>query len=246
MLAKNYIRASIFDYTSLVLIIKKSDENLRVCVNYKALNALIIKNRNSFSLIKKILARLCAVKFYIKLDVIVTFNKIRIASGDEKKTAFLIRYRLFEYVVMPFELCNAPETFQLYINETFKEYLNDFVSAYLNDVFIYSNIKEKHTAHIRKVLNKLKKTGLFLDIDKCEFYVIEVKYFELIIIIEGVKMNPEKVKAILKWPILKNLKNVQTFLNFVNFYKKFIAEYFKLIQSFIAITKANKKNFIFS
>ena len=198
MLTKDYIRVNIFNYVSSVLVIKKLDGNFRVCVNYKAFNTFTIKNRNNFSLIKKILIRLCVVKFYIKLDVIVTFNKIRIASNDEKKTAFLIKYELFEYVVMSFKLCNVFKTFQLYINEIFKKYLNDFVNVYLNDVFIYSNIKKKHTIYVRKILNKLKKVDLFLNIDKCEFYIIEVKYLELIIIIENVKINFEKVKTILE------------------------------------------------
>ena len=195
-MTKNYIWINIFDYTLFVLVIKKFDENFRVCVNYKAFNVFIIKNRNNFSLIKKTLICLCVVKFYIKLDVIVTFNKIRIASNDEKKTIFLIKYKLFEYVVMLFKLCNVFEIFQLYINEIFKKYLNDFVNVYLNNVFIYSNIKKKHTIYVRKILNKLKKIDLFLNIDKCEFYVIEIKNFKFIIIIKDVKINFEKIKTI--------------------------------------------------
>ena len=142
MLKKKFIRRNSSNYAAFVLIIKKFDENFRVYVNYKTFNVLIIKNRNYFLLIKKILDRLCAAKFYIKLNVIAVFNEIRIRKNDEKKTAFLIKYELYEYVVMFFDFCNVFEIFQLYINETFRDYLNVFCFVYLNDVLIYNNIKK--------------------------------------------------------------------------------------------------------
>ena len=147
MLKKNFIRRNSLNYATFVLIIKKLDENFRICVNYKTLNVLIIKNRNCFLLIKKTFDRLCAAKFYIKLNIIAIFNEIRIRKNDEKKTAFLIKYELYEYVVMFFDFCNVFETFQSFINETFRDYLNVFCFVYLNDVLIYSNIK-KNTSHM--------------------------------------------------------------------------------------------------
>ena len=197
MLEKGFIRRSSSNYAAPVLVVKKPDAGLRVCVDYRALNALTIKDRNCPPLIKETLGRLCAAKFYTKLNVIAAFNEIRIRKGDEEKTAFLTRYGLYEYVVMSFDLCNAPETFQSFINETFRDYLNVFCSVYLNDVLIYSNIRKKHTTHVRKVLDKLHAAGLYLNINKCEFYVNEIKYLELIIIIDGVKMDSEKVQIIL-------------------------------------------------
>ena len=196
MLKKNFIRSSFFRFAILVLIIKKFEKNFRVCINYKSLNALIIKNRNCFFLIKKTLTRLCAVKYYIKFDVIAIFNEIRIRKNDKKKTTFLIKYDLYEYVVMLFDFCNVFETFQLYINDVFKKYLNDFCIVYLNDVLIYNNNKKNHIKHVRKILNKLHVVKLFLNINKCEFFVNEVKYLDFIIIIESVKINSKKVQAI--------------------------------------------------
>ena len=196
MLRKDFIRSSSSDYVASVLIVKKFEERLRVCIDYRALNALTIKNRNTSLLIRETLARLCATKFYSKFDIIATFNEIRIREDDEKKTVFLTRYDLFEYVVMSFELCNASETFQSFINATLREYLNDFCIAYLDDILIYSNSRENHVTHVFKILEKLQKAGLFLDIDKCEFFVTTVKYLDLIITIEEVKMNSVKVKVI--------------------------------------------------
>ena len=123
--------------------------------------------------------------------------------------------------------------------------MNDFCFAYLNNVLIYSKSKEKHITHVRKILDKLLTADFYLNIDKCEFYVNEIKYLDLIIIIDDIKMNSKKIKIILEWKAFQNIKNVQAFLNFANFYRKFIFEYFKLIQSLTAITKINKKDFIF-
>ena len=116
----------------------------------------------------------------------------------EKKIVFITRYELFEYVVMFFGLCNALKTFQIFINKTLQKYFDDFCIIYLNDILVYSNLKAKHIEHVNKILLKLKKADLYLNIDKCEFHVITIKYLSLIIIIKDIQMNPDKIKIILK------------------------------------------------
>ena len=246
MLRKKFIKKSISHYAASMLIIKKSKKNFKICVDYKTLNALTVKNRNASSLIKKILTRLNSIKIYNKFDIVVVFNEVRIKKNDEHKTIFLTRYDFFEYVMMSFELCNASKTFQTFINFTLKKYLNDFCTNYLNDIFIYSDNKKKHIAHVFKMLERLQHAELFLNVNKCEFFVTTIKYLKLIITIEKVKMNSIKVKAIVNWKSLKNLKDVQTFIDFVNFYKKFILSYFRIILFLIKLTKFSKKNFAFS
>ena len=164
----------------------------------------------------------------------------------KKKIVFIIRYELFEYVVMPFDLYNIFKTFQIFINKTFQEYLDDFCIIYLNDIFVYNNSKAKHIEHVNKILFKLKKTDLYLNIDKCEFHVITIKYLNLIIIIENIQMNSDKIKAILKWKIFKTIKNIQTFLDFVNFYRRFIHKYFNLTRFLTALIRQNNKEKSFS
>ena len=139
MLSKNYIRSSTSFYAASILIIKKSNKRLRVYIDYRALNALIVFNKNALSLIKKTLIKLYVVKIYSKFDIIVAFNEIRIKKEEKHKTIFLTRYNLFEYNVMSFELYNALVTFQAFINEILREYLNVFCIAYLDDILIYSN-----------------------------------------------------------------------------------------------------------
>ena len=111
MLSKSYIKFNTSKYVVSILIVKKSNDDLKVCVDYKTLNAFTIKNRNVSSLIKNTLIKLCFVKYYNKFDIIEAFNEIKMRENDEKKTIFLIKYELFEYVIMSFELCNASKTF---------------------------------------------------------------------------------------------------------------------------------------
>ena len=151
MLKKEYIRFNTSKYVAFVLIIKKSNDGFCVCVNYRVFNVFIIKNRNTLSLIKNTLTRLCSVKYYNKLNIIIAFNEIRMRQNDEKKTTFFIKYELFEYIVMFFDLCNAFEIFQSFINVILHEYLNDFCINYMNDILIYSKTKKKHIVHVLKV-----------------------------------------------------------------------------------------------
>lgn len=237
MLGKGFIRPSTSPYAAPVLIVKKPDGGIRICVDYRALNALTIRNRNAPPLIKDTLARLCAAKIYSKFDIIAAFNEIRIKKGHEEKTAFLTRYGLYEYVVMPFGLCNAPATFQAFINETLREYLDVFCTAYLDDILIYSNSMAEHIRHVQQVLDKLLKAGLFLDINKCDFHVKEVRYLGLIITTEGLKMDPRKVDTIMNWKTPRCVKDVQSFLGFANFYRRFIKGYSKIAAPLINLTK---------
>ena len=181
-------------------------------------------------------------KFFTKLDVIAAFNKIRIAEGDEWKTAFITRYGLYEYLVTPFGLTNAPAYFQDFINSTLHDILDEYCSAYLDDVIIYSRTREEHDRHVREVLQRLRTAGLQIDIDKCEFSVSKTKYLGLIVSSEGISMDPEKVTAITNWAspdscLRGKLKELQRFLGFANFYRRFIKGYSKIAGPLTALTR---------
>ena len=149
-----------------------------------------MKNQYSLPLIKETLDCLCNAVVYTKLDIIAAFNRLRIAEGEEWKTAFWTRYELYEYLVMPFSLANSPSSFQHYINDTLRDYLNVFCTAYIDDILIYSNSWEEHTAHVKKVLECLWIAGLQINISKCEFNVTEVCYLGMIITTDSICMNP--------------------------------------------------------
>ena len=156
-MAKGFIRASFSPTATPVLFIRKPGRNFRLCVNYRALNAITVKNRYPLPLIQEILNRLVKVKYFTKLDIVVVFNKIRMVEGKKWKTVFRTRYGLFEFLVINFDLCGASSFFQNYINDILHEHLNIFCSAYIDDILIYNKTKKEHMKHVHKFFRNCKK-----------------------------------------------------------------------------------------
>ena len=221
-LAKGFIRASRSHAASPVMFVKKPGGGLRFCVDYRALNAITIKDRYPLPLIAETLHQLIKAKIFTKIDIIAAFNMLRIREGDEELTAFRTRFGLFESLVLPFGLCNGPASFQHFINDTLHEYLADFCTAYLDDILIYSDNELEHEVHVKKILSRLRDAGLQADITKCKFHVTEIAYLGMIVTTEGIKMDPAKVETVVNWPNLVNVKDVQSFLGFANFYRRFV------------------------
>jgi hypothetical protein len=145
---------------------------------------------------------------------------------------------------MPFGLTNAPATFQHVMNEIFKDYLDDFLLTYLDDLLIYSQTLDEHRKQVKKVLTRLRKYDLFAKPEKCEFEKKVVEYLGFIISEEGVRMDPKKVEAVLEWEEPRNVKEVQSFLGFANFYRRFIKEYSKVVSPLTdLLKKENQKKF---
>ncbi|KAI0993387.1 Transposon Tf2-6 polyprotein [Podosphaera aphanis] len=238
-LKKGFIRPSTSPCASPVLFVKKPGGSLRLCMDYRSLNSITVKNRYPIPLISETLDRLSKARFFTKVDVISAFNRIRIAKGDEWKTAFRTRYGLFESLVMPFGLTNAPSTFQSYINSTLQEHLDVFCTAYLDDVLIYSNSRHEHRQHVNLVLDKLQNAGLQLDLKKCQFESEEVKYLGLIISRRGIEMDPVKIECIKSWKTPSCVKDVQAFLGFANFYRRFIRGFSSVALPLTQLTKKN-------
>ena len=197
-LSKGFIRASSSPAGALILFGKKSDVLLRLCVDYRGLNEGTIKNQYPLPLIRETLMRLSKACYYTTLDVYSAYNLLRVAEGDEWKTAFRTRYRLYESLVMPFGLTKALADFQRFINNVLHPFLDDFCTTYLDDILIYSETLEEHQADVKKVLEALSKVGLHLKAEKYEFHKTEVKYLGLIISADGVKMDLKKVKAVVE------------------------------------------------
>lgn len=241
-LDKGFIRVSNSPAAAPVLFVKKPGGGLRFCVDYRALNKLTRKDRYPIPLIYETLRNVSRAKWFTKLDVIAAFNKLRIREGDEWLTAFRTRYGLFEWLVTPFGLANAPSTFQKYINWALRDYLDEFCSAYIDDILIYTNgSRHEHREHVKKVLQRMREAGLQLDISKCEFEVQEVKYLGFIIEAgKGIRMDPEKVAAIKEWQAPKTVRGVQGFLGFANFYRRFIQNFSETTLPLHATTTKDK------
>jgi hypothetical protein len=168
---KGTIRPSKSLYASPILLVRKPNGRLRVCVNYRALNTLIVKDRYPIPLIRETLDKLSKARYFTKLDIVVAFNNLRIREGDEWMTAFITRYSLYEYKVMPFGLYNGPASWYRYMNSLMPEYFDEFVTIYLDGLLIYSADLDEHKQHVRKVLLRLREAGLLVDVDKCEFHI---------------------------------------------------------------------------
>jgi hypothetical protein len=194
-LSKGFIHTLLSPTATPILFVKKGDGWLRLVVNYRGINEGTIKNRYPLPLLQNTLMNLLKAKWFMKLDIHGAYNLIRMAKGEEWKTASRTCYGLFESLVMPFGLTNAPATFQNYINDILAPYLDHFCTTYLNDTLIYSDNFEEHQQHVRLVLNTFTKVGLHLKPKQYEFHQQEVKYLGLIISTEGIKMDPEKIRT---------------------------------------------------
>ncbi len=236
-LNKGFIFFSFASYVSLILFIEKKDESLRFCVDYRKLNALIKRNRYSLSLIDETLIHIQESKYLTRLNIIVAFNKLRMHSGSEDLTIFIIFFDSYKYHVMLFELTNESTFYQHYMNDVLFEYLHQFCQIYLDDIIIYSKTLKKHRRHVRLILHRLREIDLQIDINKCEFHMQKIIFLELLISIEELKMNSRKMQAVVDWSTLNNLIQMQFFIDFCNFYRRFIKNFSKIVRSMIRLTQ---------
>lgn len=227
-LRRGFIRPSSSPVASPVLFVKKQDGGLRFCVDYRALNNVTVKDRYPLPLIKESLNNLAGVKYFSKIDIVSALNNIRMRKGEEYLTAFRTRFGLYESLVMPFGMTGAPATFQRYTNDALREHLDIFCTANLDDILIYSRTRSEHEAHLRMVLEALRGAGLYAKISKCEFFMTETKFLGLIIGRDGIRMDPEKVRTVRDWKTPTCLTDIQAFLGFGNFYRRFIRDYLKI------------------
>ncbi|KAJ6436365.1 retrovirus polyprotein [Purpureocillium lavendulum] len=239
LLDKGFIRASSSPASAPVLFVRKPGGGLRFCVDYRGLNAITKKDRYPLPLIEETLRSLSKAKWLTKLDVIAAFHKVRVVEGDEWKTAFRTRYGLYEWLVTPFGLTGAPATFQRYINHTLREFLDEFCSAYIDDILIYSSGSlADHRKKVKQVLARLRDAGLQIDIDKCEFEATSVKYLGFIVEAgKGIRVDPEKVRAIQEWEAPRSARAVRSFLGFANYYRQFIPKFSNIASPLTVLTK---------
>jgi len=195
-LKKKFITLSKASFTSSILFVKKKDDSLRFCMNYRKLNALIKRNRYSILLIDEVLARIQDSKYLTQLNIIVAFNKLRMSSESEDLTTFVTFFNIYKYKVMLFKLINEFAFFQYYINNVLFDCLHKFCQTYLNDILIYSKTLKEHRTHVKKMLEKLREVDLQINIDKCEFKIQKTSFLELLIFINDLQMNSRKVDVI--------------------------------------------------
>jgi Reverse transcriptase (RNA-dependent DNA polymerase)./Integrase core domain. len=236
-LHKGFLEPSVAPWAAPILFAIKPGGGLRFCVDYRKLNAITEKNVCPLPLIEETMARITKAKFFTKIDIRQAFHRIRMAEGTEDLTTFRTRYGTFRFKVLPFGLTNGPATFQAFINSALQEFLDRFCSAYMDDILIWSDTLEEHREHVRQVLHRLREHGLQADLKKCEFHVQTTKFLGFIIGTTGVAVDPEKTDVVRHWKQPTNVRGVQSFLGFCNFYRKFVPEYSRLAQPLTSLTK---------
>ena len=234
---KGFIRKSSSPYGSPCFFVKKKDKSLRLCVDYRGLNKITLKNRNPIPLISEMIRTLAKGKIFTTLDFRGAYNLLRVKDGHEHKTAFVTKYGQWEYLVMPFGLTNAPPQFQFMMNDLFRNKIGKYVLIYLDDIVIYSEDLDSHKRHVREVLQTLKDNGLYCKPEKCRFYQEMITYLGYVISQHGIAMDPEKIESVLEWPAPSNIRELQVILGFCNFYRNLIPYYATLTAPFTVLLK---------
>ena len=222
---------------SPVFFVKDKTGKMHLVVDYRGVNAITIKDKYPIPLMTTLMEQVQESTCFTKLDLKNGFKIIRVKAGDKWKTAFKTRYGLYEYIVMPFELTNAPSGFQRYVNEVLKEYIDRGVVAYIDDILIYSKTEEELIDLMKKVLGKLLDNSLCVNAKKCVFHAREVEFVGFTIGHNGLKISENKVKHIFEWEAPRSVQEVQQFLRFANFYRRFIREYSSICRPLTQLTK---------
>src|SRR5512138_3711058 len=241
LLQKGYIRPSTSPWGAPVIFVEKKDHTQRMCVDYRALNEVTIKNKYPLPRIDDLFDQLKGATVFSKIDLRSGYHQLRIREEDIPKTAFTTRYGLYEFTVMSFGLTNAPAFFMNLMNKVFMEYLDKFVVVFIDDILIYSQSEEDHQHHLRRVLGKLREHQLYAKLSKCEFWLSEVKFLGHVISAKGVAVDPETVTAVTDWKQPKTVTQIRSFLGLAGYYRRFIENFSKIARPMTQLLKKEEK-----
>ncbi|GJU73112.1 putative nucleotidyltransferase, ribonuclease H [Tanacetum coccineum] len=237
---KGFIRPSSSPWGAPVLFVKKKDGSFRMCIDYRELNKLTVKNRYPLPRIDDLFDQLQGSQFFSKIDLRSGYHQLRVHEDDIPKTAFRTRYGHFEFTVMPFGLTNAPAIFMDLMNRVCRPYLDKFVIVFIDDILIYSKTQEEHVEHLRLVLELLKKEKLYAKFSKCEFWLREVQFLGHVINGNGIHVDPSKIEAVKNWKAPRTPTEVRSFLGLAGYYRRFIEDFSKIAKSLTILTQKSK------
>ncbi|GJZ19441.1 putative reverse transcriptase domain-containing protein [Tanacetum coccineum] len=237
---KGFIRPSHSPWGAPMLFVKKKDGALKICIDYRELNKLTIKNRYPLPRIDDLFDQLQGACCFSKIDLRSGYHQLRVRDEDIPKTAFRTRYGHFEFTVMPFGLTNAPAVFMDLMNRVCKPYLDKFVIVFIDDILIYSKSEEEHEAHLKTILDLLKEEKLYAKFSKCEFWLKEVQFLGHVVNRDGIHVDPSKVESVKNWKTPESPTEIRSFLGLAGYYRRFIENFSKITKPLTLLTQKNK------
>ena len=219
----------------------KENGSLRLCIDYRQLNRVTIRNQYPLRRIDELFDQLQGSRVYSKIDLRSGYHQLRVQESDVPKTAIRTRYGHYEFLVMPFGLTNAPADFMDLMNRVFQPYLDRFVIVFIDDILVYSGSLEEHSEHLRIVLQTLREHQLYAKLSKCQFWLDRVAFLGHVILVEGVSVDPKKIEAVVNWKPPKNVSEVRSFLGLAGYYRKFVEGFSKIAAPLTKLTRKDVK-----
>ena len=224
-----------------MLFVKKKDGTLRLCVDYRQLNKMTVKNKYPLLRIDDLFDQLKGASVFLKADLRSGYHQLKIKDEDVHKTTFRTRYKHYEFLVMPFGLTNAPTDFMDLMNLVFRSYLAQFVVVFIDDILVYSKDREDHDTHLRVVLETLRKEQLYAKLSKYEFWLREVFFLGHIISEEGIRVDPKKIEVIIEWKPPRNVTEVRSFSGLAGYYRRFVKGFLMIAGLMMRLLQKNVK-----
>ncbi|GKE76993.1 putative reverse transcriptase domain-containing protein [Tanacetum coccineum] len=238
---KGFIRPRSPLWGAPVLFVKKKDGSFRMCIDYRELNKLMVKNRYPLLRIDNLFDQLQGSNVYSKIDLRSGYHQLRVREEDILKTAFKTRYGHYEFQVMPFGLTNAPTVFMDLMNRVCKPFLDKFMIVFIDDILICSKNKKEHEEHLKAILKLLKKEELYAKFSKCKFWLPKVQFLGHVIDSQGIHVDPAKIESIKDWASPKTPTDIWQFLGLAGYYRRFIEGFLKTAKPITKLTQKKVK-----
>jgi len=221
------------------IICEEERGTLSLCIDYRQLNKVTVKNRYPLPRIDDLFDQLKGAKVFSKIDLRLGYYQMRIKGQDVPKTAFRTHYGHFEFLVLPFGLTNAPTLFMDLMNRVFQPYLDKFVVVFIDDILVSSKSYEEHEQHLRQTLQTLRSRQLYAKLDKCDFWLKEVTFLGHVVSSKGIFVGPQKVEVVLRWEKPTTVTEIRSFLGLTGYYRRFIEGFSTIATPLTRLTRKN-------